>query len=789
MKTRTLTSLLVLFLAITIIGQTLPPKREYRSAWIATVTNLDWPSNPNLSIAQQKSSLISLLDLMKSMNMNIVIFQVRPECDALYKSNYEPWSYYLTGAQGLAPSQSDWDPLAFAIQEAHKRGMELHAWVNPYRAVKTKGQYPIAPSHISVTHPEWILDFPTMKILNPGLPQVREYNVKIFMDIVRRYDVDGLHMDDYFYPYPPDQVSNTNPDLQTFQQYNNGFTNIEDWRRDNVNRLMRMTMDSINAVKPWVKFGLSPFGIWKNGVPPGITGMDAYSVIFADPMAWLRAGSIDYLTPQLYWKIGGGQDYSKLMPWWADSTTKYNRHFAPGHIFNSSYTNAELPNQVKLNRNNPKCSGSVFFRISNFVNNDKGFRDSLMNNYYKYKAFVPVMNWKDVVPPNPPQNLRFARVGSSPIAALRWDLPQTASDGDSARFYAIYQFDNPLINQADLANPKAILDIVGLRNVNPNPRASATGQYFYVVTSLDKNNNESNMSNIIQVEAPQVPVLAYPSNGAVNQPDNLVLRWNYANPASAYRLQISKDPNFATILVDKTNLTDTAFAISNLEGQQTFYWRVKAGNIAGESAFSAPRSFTTGYPVAPVLVYPTNNTASIPLQVTFVWKKTNNTDSYRFQLAYSRNFDLNSMIIDTVGLTDTSFVGPTLQPNRFHFFRVASKNQYGYSVWSDIFAFKTIISDVETINNEIPTDYTLHQNYPNPFNPTTTINFGLPKAGHVNLTVFNILGQEIMTLINEEVTAGNHAVTFDATGLPSGIYIYALKSNGNVLSKKMVLLK
>jgi uncharacterized lipoprotein YddW (UPF0748 family) len=789
MRKSLLTSLLILFIAATVFGQSAPPKREYRSAWIASVTNLDWPTNPNLTIEQQKSSLISLLDLMKSMNMNVVIFQVRPECDALYKSNYEPWSYYLTGAQGLAPSSNDWDPLEFAIQESHKRGMELHAWVNPYRAVKTIGQYPISPNHISVTHPDWILSFSSIKILNPGLPAVREYNVKIFMDIVRRYDVDGLHMDDYFYPYPPDQVSNTNPDLSTFQQYPNGFTNINDWRRDNVNKLMKMTMDSINAVKPWVKFGLSPFGIWKNGVPAGIVGMDAYSVIYADPIAWLREGSIDYLTPQLYWKIGGSQDYSKLMPWWADSTAKYNRHFVPGHIFNANYTNQELPNQVKLNRNNAKCRGSVFFRVSNFVGNDKGFRDTLKNNYYKYKSFVPVMSWKDIVQPNQPRNLRFDRIGNSPIAALTWDVPLTASDGDSARFYAIYQFDNGLINQADLTDAKAILDIVGSRVVNPVPMASATGQYYFVVTSLDKNNNESNMSNIIQVEAPQAPVLKYPENNAVNQPDNLVLRWNYSNPASAYRLQISKDPNFATVLIDKTNLTDTAFAIPALEGQQTFYWRVKAANIAGESNFSDAKSFTTGYPIAPVLLYPTNNTSNIPIQFDFLWNKTTNTDSYRLQLSYSSTFVSSSIIIDTVGLTDTVFVSPQLQPNRFHFFRVASKNQYGYSVWSAPHAFKTIIIDVETENNEIPTEYKLQQNFPNPFNPTTTISFSLPKAGYVNLSVYNILGQEVANLIDEDLSAGNHRITFDASQLTSGIYVYSLKSQGKVLSKKMVLIK
>ncbi len=782
-------SLILILTAINIFSQsTTPPKKEFRAAWVATVTNLDWPSNPGLPIEQQKSSFIAILDVMKACNMNVVVFQVRTECDALYKSQIEPWSYWLTGAQGMAPGSSDWDPLQFAIEESHKRGMELHAWINPYRAVKTIGQYPISDQHISITHPSWILTFSSskLKILNPGIPAVREYNLKVCMDIVNRYDVDGLHMDDYFYPYDP--VISTE-DQATFQQYPNGFTDIGNWRRNNVNLMMKMVMDSIKAVKPYVKFGISPFGIWKPGYPSGITGLNSYDVLFADPMAWLRQGSIDYLTPQLYWKIGGNQDYSKLMPWWADSTFKHNRMFVPGHIFNANYTNTELPRQFRLNRNNPKVSGSMLFRVANLVSNDKGFADSLKNDFYKYKCIIPSMNWKDVVAPNPPRDVAYTRLGNSPTAGFKWNLPLTAADGDSAKRYVIYQFDNALISSGDIADPKKILDVVGSRSAQPKTLVSATGDYFFLVTTLDRNNNESDISNIIQVTLPDVPSLAYPNNGAVNQPDDLVIKWNYANPAASYRLQISADPNFATTLVDKQNLTDTSFTIANLVGQKTFYWRVKSANVAGESAYSQVNSFTTGYPVAPLLVYPTNNTSLIPLLVNFSWKKTANTDSYRLQVAKSRNFDLNSMVLDTLGLTDTTFV-KLLDCNRFHFYRVASSNSYGASLWSDIFAFKTdICNGVDDENASIPDEFLLKQNYPNPFNPTTKIAFNLLSNGFTTLHVYNILGEVVATLVNSELSKGAHEVTFDATGLPSGIYIYSLKSNGKQLSNKMMLIK
>ncbi|MGH7451691.1 MAG: glycoside hydrolase family 10 protein, partial [bacterium] len=280
-----------------------PPKREFRGAWIATVINLDWPSTPGLAPGTQRGELMRLLDELQAAGINAVMFQVRSECDAMYASTIEPWSYWLTGGQGRAPSPF-YDPLQFAVQEAHKRGMELHAWLNPYRSVREIGSYANAANHVSVQHPEWLFRAGNTRVLDPGLPMVRAYVTSVVMDVVNRYDVDGIHFDDYFYPYPPDQISNQ--DDATFANYSRGFTNRGDWRRDNVNLLIKMIHDSIQVVKPYVKFGISPFGIWRNGIPTGITGLDAYNTIYCDALAWLQQQTIDYLTPQLYWPFGGG---------------------------------------------------------------------------------------------------------------------------------------------------------------------------------------------------------------------------------------------------------------------------------------------------------------------------------------------------------------------------------------------------------------------------------------------------------------------------------------------------
>lgn len=346
-----------------------PPPREFRGEWIATVANIDWPSKPGLTTAQQKAELIALLNRAAQLKLNAIVFQVRPASDAMYASKIEPWSEYLTGVMGKAP-EPFYDPLAFAIQEAHRRGMELHAWINPYRALHKSHQGNVSPNHISKTHPEFVHSYGEYLWLDPGDPAVQDYSLRVVMDIVKRYDIDGVQFDDYFYP-DPTGVGRDFPDEASWRKYGEtGRLSREDWRRENVNSFIHRVYDSIKAVKPWVKFGVSPPGIWRPGNPPQITGSDAYTKFFADTRKWLINGWLDYCSPQLYWPIEDTKhSFPVLLNWW-DEQNPRNRHIWPGM---AAYKMAgwqpnEIPEQIEIERKLPG-KGFVLYSATNLMAN------------------------------------------------------------------------------------------------------------------------------------------------------------------------------------------------------------------------------------------------------------------------------------------------------------------------------------------------------------------------------------------------------------------------------------
>lgn len=764
------------------------PKREFRGAWIASVSNIDWPSSPNLSVEEQKSSLIEMLDYLKETNINVVVFQIRPECDALYESNYEPWSYWLTGSQGRAPSPY-YDPLKFAIKEAHKRGMELHAWFNPYRAVRNEGNYSLSSEHVKRENPEWILDFGSLNMLNPGIPAVRDYVTNVIMDVVNRYDVDGVHFDDYFYPYPPNQIDDE--DQETFEQYGEGYTEDEigDWRRNNINQQMIQINDSIKAVKPHVKFGVSPFGIWKNGVPSGITGMNAYDVIYADALAWLEDKSIDYLTPQLYWPFWGAQDYGTLLPWWAGKALENDRHLYPGQgLYRASnWPSNEIPKQIRLNRDTEGSYGSVFFSARHIKGNPKGVTDSLQNSYYKYDALLPAMDWKDTLNPPAIENLRYDRLASTGGAALQWDLPADTSD---IKRFAVYKFDNGNVQPTELENAENLDDVIGNKFKIPGMDNGNEGNAYYVVTALDRNFNESDMSGIVEITPPQTPLLAAPADDATNLTDTASLTWDYAPRSVNYNIQISEAAGFDSLEVEENIIADTSYAISALAGQKKYHWRVQAVNPSGQSDFSDSRNFTTGYPATPQLIYPAHETPDIPLDTVYTWNETEAADSYRIQISASLDFKESAIVMDSSGVTTTSFeLDEPLKEDKFYFWRVTAKNQYGTGLWSNVHAFKTETVTLVAENEDVPTEYKLAQNYPNPFNPATTISFQIPQRSQTTLKVYDMLGREVEKLVERQLTPGKYEIEFDASDLSSGMYIYVLRSGEKRFSKKMMLLK
>ncbi|MBX3009067.1 MAG: family 10 glycosylhydrolase [Melioribacteraceae bacterium] len=783
---------LLIFSFSIISSQTTSPKREFRGTWIASVSNIDWPSSTTLSVETLKQNLIDMLDAIKDANLNAAFFQVRPECDALYKSDFEPWSYWLTGTQGKAPV-NNFDPLQFAIDEAHKRGIELHAWLNPYRARHAGASYDRSATHISNTKPEWILKFGNLHILNPGLPAVRDYNVSIVVDIITKYDVDGIHFDDYFYPYPPDHMkansTNNAKDESTFLLDPRGFTNKDEWRRDNVNIQMKAISDTINALKPNVKFGISPFGIWKAGVPAGITGMDAYSAIYADPMNWLKNNTVDYIIPQLYWKIGGSQDYNKLMPWWADSAKHYNKHYYTGNIYGSSYTSAELPNQLKANRNNSKTDGMVLFSAKHIPGNTSGFTDSLKTKYYTNPAIIPGMNWKDQVKPNKPTNLRFEKIAGVRGDGLIWDKPAVAADGNLASMYAIYKFNTATVQPSQIEDASNLNNIVGVNYAALKVNDVSSTMYF-AVTSLDKNYNESELSEVIPVtiNIPEKPKTFYPADLAVNQKDTIKFIWENTKHSNYNRLQVSEDINFSSLVFNQNNIVDTFRTVTRLKGLKTYYWRVSASNLAGESVYSETKSFTTGFPAPPQLLLPADKSVDVSVTPKLVWNKTFAASYYRLQVAEGLSILPTIIIIDTV-TTDTTLTIGKLKENKIYTWSVLAGNDYGKSELAEVMKFRTLVSTSVLEDDGMPKSYQLNQNYPNPFNPSTKIKYALPESGLTSIKIFNVLGQEIAEIVNEEMSKGYHSIEFNAENLPSGIYIYTLQSNSHVLSKKMMFVK
>lgn len=468
------------------------PVRELRGAWVTSVFNLDWPTNRLASPAQQQAELLTILDTLKHTGFNTVFLQVRTGSDALYASPYEPWSYYLTGAEGQAPSPL-WDPLAFAVEAAHERGLQLHAWVNPYRA--RTGSFTLAANHLINQHPDWILTIGTNLILNPGLPQVRQHLATVMADIATRYAVDGIHFDDYFYP---SGVTAGMQDAATFAAHNpTGIGTIEDWRRDNVNRMIALVYDTLQYINSQTNrniiFGVSPFGIWKAGVPVGISGQASYSALYCDPIAWLQAGKVDYLAPQLYWRITGAQDYDRLSKWWHDTARHYNRPVYTGHAWYkmtdaNNWAATEIENQLMMNRrwNRPNIKGGIGYRTGQLMADSKGLQTALKQGLYRYEAYAPPYAFKENICPLPPQQVRVQ--GNM----LRWDAPEAAPDGDTAIRYVVYTYPDSGTAAPMPYDGRRVLGITGKKYLVLAGSSFAQPPFArYMVTALDKNNNES----------------------------------------------------------------------------------------------------------------------------------------------------------------------------------------------------------------------------------------------------------------------------------------------------------
>lgn len=409
-------------------------QREFRGAWITVVWNSDWPSKPGLSVEQQKTELLEIIKQLQSLNFNALILQVRPEGDAVYASPIEPWSAWITGTQGKAP-EPVYDPLEFAIEECHKRNIEVHAWFNPYRAkTTTKSGSNVSP-HIAITNPEVVYKWGNQLWMDPGAKIVQDRAYNVIIDVLTRYDVDGIHLDDYFYPYPISGQSF--PDEKTYSAYKNsgGKLSVEDWRRENVNQMVWRLSEGIKKIKPHVKFGISPFGIYRPGQPPGIVGLDPYSVLYADSKKWLQEGWIDYLAPQLYWRTDQTQQsYETLLKWWTQVNTKQRHIYAGnniGQLDGKVWKNSEIEKQIVISRNlgNNFSLGNIFFSMKSLAENRQGIGEQFKQVYYPRPSIVPTMSWRNQTPPPPPENITFQD------GKLNWQR----GDNRSVRSWTLYR--------------------------------------------------------------------------------------------------------------------------------------------------------------------------------------------------------------------------------------------------------------------------------------------------------------------------------------------------------------
>lgn len=407
------------------------PPREFRAAWVATVANIDWPSRPGLSSEQQQQEALAILDQATTINLNAIILQVRPQADALYASELEPWSYYLTGQQGKPPDPY-YDPLEFWVKEAHARGLELHCWFNPYRANHPAHKGELSEKSIVKAHPEMVKKLGTKGYywMDPALKSVQDHSIAVVMDVVKRYDIDGVHFDDYFYPYWDYNDGKDFPDDDTWNAYKEagGTLSRNDWRRANVNTFIQRLYYEIKATKPYVKFGISPFGIWRPGYPPGVTGFDQYDKLYADAKLWLNEGWVDYFTPQLYWPISRpNQSFPILLGWWASENLR-KRHLWPGLSISGSRDEAgalETVNQIYVTRGIvPDSPGNVMFSMKGLMGKDNHLVSALLKGPYKNPALVPASTWLDAVPPEAPE-VKVKTLASAIEASWSLRAPET----------------------------------------------------------------------------------------------------------------------------------------------------------------------------------------------------------------------------------------------------------------------------------------------------------------------------------------------------------------------------
>jgi uncharacterized lipoprotein YddW (UPF0748 family) len=485
-------------------AQGVPPRYEFRAAWIATVDNIDWPSRKGLPSDSQRAEFIRMLDMHQANGMNAIIMQIRPAADAFYPSPYEPWSEWLTGVQGTPP-RPYYDPLAFMIEETHKRGMEFHAWCNPYRAQFNIARSSIAPTHITRMRPDWFLDYGDKRYFDPGNPEVQDFVTNIVSDIVRRYPVDAIHFDDYFYPYRiPGKAF---PDSAGYKQYG-GPLSLEDWRRSNVDSIIYKLFRAIRKENPQCRFGISPFGVWRNQDKDSRgsatrAGQTNYDDLYADILLWLEKGWIDYVAPQLYWEFSHpNAPFQPLLDWWSRNTYGKACYIGLGYYkagINATWRDRTLiPRQIAATRQVPNVHGAIYFSSKSFQSNPLGWNDSLKMNYYRYPALVPPMAW---IPGEKPPAPRIMDITQRDKRSVRCRVVPESPPAESIRLLAVYSQSGLSLDKSDGILIKTVPFRDTLDVLIDLPEGTDPAQvYFTYISHINKESDP--------VRAPQTVVAA-----------------------------------------------------------------------------------------------------------------------------------------------------------------------------------------------------------------------------------------------------------------------------------------
>jgi len=687
------------------------PKHELRSTWLTTVWRLDWPSVTipkatgsndaarQSAILQQKNELISILNSLKSANMNAVFFQVRSMCDAMYQSSYEPWSSFISSERGADPG---YDPLAFAIEESHKRGIELHAWLNPYRYSTSSTTHGELATDYFITHPGWLLAYDSYtKILNPGLPEVVLQIKKVVGEIVTKYDVDGIVFDDYFYAY-----GGTSATLDASAQslYKPASKDLGDWRRENVNKMVAAVYDTIQTIKPYVTFGVSPFGTWttdaavakkRNIVLPagvGATG-NMYAEIYCDPLAWLEEGKVDYVSPQLYWTTYSAYPYGKLAPWWSDIANRFGKQFYSSHSLSSltaaaatapgvksnvllqneiiplrslstlehsminrlqssdikrapaatMFTPSEVGLQIDFNRSSDvnDAPGSVFYATDNTVNTS-GFISYLKQNKFTQPALCPARSWKQAVDQSLVDNITLSG------QTLSWTYTNT-----NVR-YAVYAV--PIANASNASVYASSLYLLGISYSTQFelPGTVSTSTHKIAVSVLDRYGNEFTARVLGEsLTTATTAQLIYPTdNSEVLLP--CVFKWEASIEADSYVWQLSRNSQFTDLVCSRTTTTPQFFSglQTNLKDGVRYYWRVKALKPNAPAVWSDTRSFL-GNKFG--IITPANGSGNISLTPALTWDNVSTTANYTLEISSTSEFLETKRIylatVQTPGLT------------------------------------------------------------------------------------------------------------------------------------------